>query len=100
LSSSHDQSFGEIRHDRLQAALRHVLLVHDNIVEDPHHWAFGCDRRFLVDRHARRAVEKIEFQNATRFLGKCRLIAQQCAEQRASHRQRAQISRHLPSASV
>ena len=36
-SSSHDQLGGEIGHDRLQAVLRHVLLVHDEIVEDAHH---------------------------------------------------------------
>ena len=36
-SSLHDQLVGEIGHDRLQAVLRHVLVVDDEIVEDAHH---------------------------------------------------------------
>ena len=51
---------GEVRHDRLHAALRNVLLVQDKIVEDPHRRPLAGGRRFLMDRHARRAVEKVD----------------------------------------
>src|SRR5262245_51636368 len=50
---------GEIRHHRLQRVLRHILLEDDEVVEYAHHRPLGEDRRFLVDRHARRAVETV-----------------------------------------
>ena len=37
----------------------HVLVVHDEIIEHPHHRPHRAARRLLEDRHARRAVEMV-----------------------------------------
>jgi hypothetical protein len=50
--------------EKATPSVRNVLLIHDEIVEDPHHRPFGGDRRLLVDRHARGAVPKIDLENA------------------------------------
>src|SRR5205085_764349 len=76
-------------------ALRHVLVVHDEVIEHPHHRPFGEDRRLLVDRHARRAVGTVHFQNAALLLGECRLSGEHCKEQRARRRESSQIPLHL-----
>src|SRR6266446_3214891 len=47
---------GQIWDDRLQAVLRHVLLVQDKVVENSHHWDLGRVGRFFEDRHAGRTV--------------------------------------------
>src|SRR5215469_4342261 len=47
---------GQIRDDRLQAVLRHVLLIQDKIVEDAHHRDLGRIGRLFEDRHAGRTV--------------------------------------------
>src|SRR5271154_6365952 len=67
-SSFHDQPVAKSGTNRLQAVLWHMLIVHDKIVEDAHHWPFGEDRRFLVDRHACRAVGRIHFQDVAGLL--------------------------------
>jgi len=59
---------GEIGHDGLQAALRHALIVHHQVVEDAHHRPLAGDGGLLVDRHAGRAVEEEDLQDAARFL--------------------------------
>ena len=48
---------GQVRHNRLHAGLRHILLVHDEVIEDVHHRLLGGAGRFFEDRHARRAVK-------------------------------------------
>jgi len=63
----------EIGDDRAEAVLRHVLIEHDQIVEDAHHRAECRDRRLLVDRHAGRAGAHRYPQNATRLLREGRL---------------------------
>ena len=55
---------GEIRYDRGEAVLRHVLVEHDEVVEHAHQRNTGGDRRFLVDRHARRAGKAGHLQHA------------------------------------
>ncbi len=59
---------GKVRHDRGEAILRDVLVEHDEVVEHPHHRPFGNDRRFLVDRHARWAVDDVLFEDPTVLL--------------------------------
>jgi hypothetical protein len=58
----------QIRDDRLRAVLRHLLVEHHQIVEDPHHWPVDGERRLLEHRHAGRAVEMTRMQDAARFL--------------------------------
>src|SRR5215472_9832355 len=62
---------GKVRDDRLQAVLRHVLLVHDEIIENPHHRPVDRDRRLFEQRHACRTVEMGYSQHAALFLGEC-----------------------------
>ena len=59
----------EVGNDRLHPALRHALVVHDEVVEDPHHRPLARDRRFFVDRHGGGTVEEEDFQDAAGFLG-------------------------------
>jgi len=61
----------QIGHDRLRAVLRHVLPVHDQIIEDAHHRAVDRGGRFLVHRHARRAVEMRHAQDPAGLLRQC-----------------------------
>jgi len=67
---------GQIRDDRARAVLRHVLIVDDEIIETPHHRPQCRGRRFLEERHARRAVEMRNLEDTARFLGDCRLSGQ------------------------
>ena len=84
----------QIRHDRLQAGLRHVLLVHDEIVEDLHHRLLGRACRFLEDRHARRAVEMRQSENAALLLGEGRPRHSDCRQERAGRERAPQIHHH------
>ena len=59
---------GEIRHDRLQCVLRHMLVEDDEIVEHRHHRRDGRDRHFLEGRHAGRAVAMGNLEDAARLL--------------------------------
>jgi hypothetical protein len=52
-------------------------------------------RRFLVDRHARWTVEKVDLQSATLFLGEGRVPYRKRKHQRTRCREHAQISFHL-----
>ena len=85
----------QIRDDRLQAVLRHVLLVQDKVVENSHHWDLGRVGRFLEDRHAGRTVPVVDFQNATRLLGRGHLGARNRNEQHARRHKRAKIWFHF-----
>ena len=87
---------GQIGHYRLHAVLLHVLVKNDEIVEDPHHRPIGQYRRFFVDRHARRAVEDGNSQNATRLLGEGRSVGRDRHQQRTRRCGGTQIVRHLP----
>ena len=58
---------GEVRHDRLQAVLRHVLVVNDEIIEHPHHRDDGRNRHFFMDREAGRAFPLMDPKNPARF---------------------------------
>src|SRR5712671_1561874 len=86
---------GQIRDDRLQAGLWHVLLVHDEVVENTHHRPLRRACRFFEDRHARRAVEVRESEDAPLPLGECRLSGEHCKNQRARCRESSQILLHL-----
>jgi hypothetical protein len=70
----------QIRDDRLQAVLCHILLIHDEVVEDAHHRPVDRARRLLVHRHARRAVEMGHPQDAALFLRKCRVSPGHCLQ--------------------
>src|SRR5258708_40129526 len=59
---------GEIGDDRGHAVLLHVLVVHDEVVEHPHDRPQRVDRHLLVDRQARRAVDRVRFQYPTLLL--------------------------------
>jgi hypothetical protein len=83
----------QIGHDRGEAVLRHVLIEHDQVVEHAHHRAERNDRRFLVDRHARRTIDMRDAQNTAGFLG-VRRSRCKGAEQRRGHRQPTQMSVH------
>src|SRR6516162_10138740 len=60
----------QIRDDRVEAVLRHVLLVQDEIVEDAHHRDLGRIGRLFEDRHAGRTVPVVDFQYAARLLAR------------------------------
>ena len=85
---------GQIGHDRLHAVLLYVLVVHDEVVENPHHGAHRVNRHLLVDRHAGRAVDRIGFENTTLLLGKCPVGRRHRNEPYGNRRERAQFSRH------
>src|SRR5260370_21076100 len=72
-----------------------MLVEHDEVVEHSHHRPLGKDGRLLVDRHARRAVGTVHFQNAALLLGACRLGGEHRNEQRARRRESSQIPLHL-----
>ena len=81
-SSLHSHFRRQIGDDRLQAVLRDVLVVHHEVVEHPHHRLLGGTRRFLEDRHAGRAVEMLEPEDAARFLRQRRPCAMPPRDQR------------------
>src|SRR3954451_6611751 len=87
-------AFAKVGNDRLQASLRHVLLIHDKIVEDAHHWPLACNRRLLMDRHAGWAVEKIQLEDATRLLRECRRETQCDREQQPKRCRKSDSYRH------
>ncbi len=61
----------QVGHDRLEAVLRHILVVQDEIVEDRHERDHRRIGGLFVDRGARRIVSVIDFQDAAllRFAG-------------------------------
>ena len=85
---------GQIRDNRLQAGLRHVLLIHDQVVEDVHHRLLGGARRLLQDRHARRAVEMRQPQNPAAFLRTGRPGSRHCHQQCAGSDYVSNLSGH------
>jgi hypothetical protein len=46
-----------------------MLVEGHKVIEDPHHRPLGDDGGLLMDRHARRAVEHVDFKDAALFLG-------------------------------
>ena len=58
----------QVRHDRVEAVLPDLRVEGDQVVEHPQHRALGEDRLFLVDRHAGRAVDRVDLQDTARFL--------------------------------
>jgi hypothetical protein len=65
------------------------------LVEDSHHRPFGEHRRFLVDRHARRAIGTVRFQDAALLSGKCRSGREHSNQQPACRRKRANVLLHF-----
>ncbi len=61
----------ELGDDRLLAVLRDMLVVNDEVVEHAHHRQHGRQCRLFEDRHARRAVAVIDFQDTAGFLRRC-----------------------------
>src|SRR5712672_799556 len=77
------------------AVLRYILLVDNEIVEDRHHRPLGENRRFLVDRHARRAIRVVHPENAPLRLSERRLEGAQSNEEPADGDKCTQVARHL-----
>ena len=78
----------EIGDDRIHAVLRHVLLEHDEIVENRHEGNVDRIGRALVDRGAARAVAVIHPEDAAlfRLSRRCKVKSrqqQQCCERQA-----------------
>src|SRR5215472_11869891 len=86
---------GEVGDDRLQAVLRLVLLVHDEIIEDAHHRPVDRDRRFFEQRHARRTVEMGHSEDAALLLCERRSASGDCPQQRRSRHERTKICLHF-----
>ena len=84
----------QIRDNRLQTGLRHVLLVHDQVVEDMHHRLLGGPRRFLEYRHARWAIEMRQPENPAAFLSLGRPGSRRCHQQSARSDYISNLSGH------
>src|SRR5207237_5276944 len=85
----------QVRHDRLQAGLRDILLVHDEVVEDAHRRLQCRARRFFEDRHRGRAVEMREAQRAARLLRHCWPPDTQREYHRGSKSKPRQMTQHI-----
>src|SRR5256885_2127163 len=77
------------------AVLRYILLVDDQIIEDSHHRPLGDNCRFLVDRHARRAIGVVHPENAPLRLSERRLEGAPSNEEPADGDKCTQVVRHL-----
>ena len=62
----------EIGNDRFEAALLHVLIEHDQIVEHSHRHPLANRVHPIEHRHARRVVPDVHFENAAGFLSERR----------------------------
>jgi len=85
----------QIGHDRFKAALLHVLVEHDEIVEHSHRRPLGKRVHAIEHRHARRVVPDVHFENAARFLGECRPSARGRNQQRTRRGKRANVFLHF-----
>ena len=61
----------QIRDNRVDSVLRHVLFKEDQVIEDGHHRVLGRVKRLLVDRHACRAVILKDSEHAALLLRVC-----------------------------
>jgi hypothetical protein len=84
----------QIGHDRLHAGLRHILLVHDEVVEDVHHRLLGRPRRFLEDRHAGRTVEMRQSEDTALLLGERSVSSGYRCDEADRCRERTNIPSH------
>jgi len=64
-------ALGQIGDDRIEAVLRHVLVVEHEVVEHRHHRDHDRVGRLFVDRHAGRGVAVIDPQNTAGLLRLC-----------------------------
>ena len=87
---------GEVRHDRRQAVLRHVLIVHNEVVEHPHHRDLGRIRSLFQDRHAGRAVAVVNFQDPARFLRHRRVRTEHAGQNAAKYDESSNKTLHEP----
>ena len=85
---------GELGHDVGEAVLRDVLVEQHEVVEHRHHRPLGDDGRFLVDRHAGRAVDHVLPENTALLLGEC-LSAGHRRDQSSRCRERANLPLHF-----
>jgi hypothetical protein len=86
----------QIGDDRFEAVLLHVLVEHDQVVEDAHQWRLRRQCRFLEDRHARWAVGAVHFEDAAVLLGERSAAAADRHQQRTGCRSHAHHFAHLP----
>src|SRR5215831_10534284 len=61
-------ALGQLGDDRLHAILLHMLVIQDEVVEHCHYRSESENRDFLMDRHARRAVDRVGLQDPAVFL--------------------------------
>jgi hypothetical protein len=61
-------ALGQVRHDRVDAWARRVLLEQHEVVEDGHEGHDGRNRQLLMDRCTRRVRADEEAKRAARFL--------------------------------
>src|SRR6516162_3306455 len=88
---------GEIRHDRLDRVLRHMLVEDDEIVEHRHHRRDRGDRYFLESGHAGGAVAMGDPQHAARLLrGRWSNGRRHYDQQPGDYRREPQGSTHYP----
>ena len=64
-------ALGQIGNDRIEAVLRHVLVVKHEVVEHRHHRDRDGVGPLLVDRHARWAVAVVNPQDAAGLFRLC-----------------------------
>src|SRR5207302_761207 len=85
----------EIGHDRVDAVLPDLRIERDEIVEHPQHRPLGEDRLLLVDRHAGRAVDRVDLQDTAMFLRLRRVWNRRRKEPSAADRKNALTEHHL-----
>jgi len=85
---------GEIGHDRLDAGLRLVLVVHDEVIEHAHRRTLTGDGGLLMDRHRGGAVEEVHLQRPARLLRECAAACRHAAEQYPGQRERSREQIH------
>src|SRR5215472_763618 len=73
-----------------------MLVVHDQVVEHPHHRSSREDRRFLLDRQPSRAVGVIGLQDAALLLREGRAAGRNPDGQYARRHCGTSIVLHLP----
>src|SRR6516162_9083688 len=86
---------GKLGHDGAQTVLRLVLIIDDQVVENRHRRHVHRERRFFVDREARRRLAMMDVQDAAVFrLG--RLCGESRETSERSRRQGDEFCSHYP----
>jgi hypothetical protein len=84
----------QVGDDRIRAVLRHILVIHDQVVEYTHHRPVHRVRRFLEKRDTRRTVEMTNGESAALRLGQGRRRRGHSKQKRTRRRESAKIALH------